>query len=166
MAVTLVEILAVATMVLGLLLIPLGVPGLWVMIAALVLAVAVGSPVAWATVLGLAVLAGVAELGEYLAVKLASDRYGGSNRAFWGAIGGGIIGAVVGTPLPVAGSLVGILIGTFAGAVLVAWIESRDAGAAVQVGWGAVLGRAAATAVKTAAGLAILVVSAGSFWLW
>lgn len=163
---TLVEVAAAVVMLGGLLVIPLGVPGLWFMIAALVVAVLLGAPVAWGTLLALAVLAGVAELGEYLAVKVASDRYGGSNRAFWGAIGGGIIGAVVGTPVPVVGSLVGILVGTFAGAVLVAWLESRNAGGAVRVGWGAVLGRAAAAAVKTGAGLVILVVSVGSFWLW
>ena len=166
MALTLIEIAAVVVMLGGLFLIPLGIPGLWFMVAALTGAVVLGAPVAWGTLLGLAVLAGVAELGEYLAVKVASDRYGGSNRAFWGAIGGGIIGAIVGTPVPVVGSLVGILIGTFAGAVLVAWLESRDTGGAVRVGWGAVLGRAAAAAVKTGAGLVILVVAAGSFWLW
>lgn len=163
---TLVEVAAVVVMLGGLLVIPLGIPGLWFMIAALTVAVLLGAPVAWGTLLGLAVLAGVAELAEYLAVKVASDRYGGSNRAFWGAIGGGIIGAVVGTPVPVVGSLVGILVGTFGGAVLVAWLESRDAGGAVRVAWGAVLGRAAAAAVKTGAGLVILVVSVGSFWLW
>ncbi len=163
---TLIEIAAVIVMAAGLFLIPLGIPGLWLMIAVLAAAILLGAPVAWTTLLGLAVLAGVAELTEYLAVKFASDRYGGSNRAFWGAIGGGIIGAVVGTPVPVVGSLVGILIGTFAGAVLVAWLESRDAGGAVRVGWGAVVGRAAATAVKTAAGLVILLVSVGGFWLW
>lgn len=166
MAVTLVEIAAVAAMVVGLLLIPLGVPGLWVMIAALAVAVLAGSAVAWGTVLVLAVVAGVAELGEYVAVRLASDRWGGSSRAFWGAIAGGIVGAMAGTPVPVVGSLIGILLGTFAGAVLAAWLESRDAREAVQVGWGAVLGRAAATAVKTGAGLAILLVAVGSFWLW
>lgn len=166
MTATLVEVLALVVMVVGLLLIPLGIPGLWLMIAALLAAIVFGSPVGWSTLLGLAVLAGVAELGEYLAVKLASGRYGGSNRAFWGAVAGGVIGGVLGTPLPVVGSLAGVLLGTFAGAVLVAWLESRDAGGAVKVGWGAVLGRAAAAAVKTAAGLVILVVSAGSFWLW
>lgn len=163
---TLVEIAAVAIMLLGLLLIPVGIPGLWVMIAALAAAVLLGAPVAWWTVLGLALLAGVGELGEYLAVKVASDRYGGSNRAFWGAVAGGLVGGVVGTPVPVVGSLVGVLVGTFAGAVTVAWWEARDAGAAARVGWGALLGRAAAAAVKTAAGLVILLVAVGAFWLW
>lgn len=166
MSVLVVEIAAVAAMLVGLLLIPLGVPGLWVMVAGLVGAVLLGAPVGWWTVLGLAVLAGVGELGEYLSVKVASDRYGGSNRAFWGAVAGGIVGGVVGTPVPVVGSLVGVLVGTFAGGVALAWWEARDAGRAVQVGWGAVLGRAAAAAVKTAAGLVILLVAVGSFWLW
>lgn len=166
MTVTVVEILAAAVMLLGLLLVPLGIPGLWVMIGALVVSVLLGAPVAWWTVLGLAVVAGVGELGEYLAVKVASDRYGGTNRAFWGAIVGGLAGGVVGAPVPVVGSLVGVLVGTFAGAVAVAWWEARDAGQAARVGWGALLGRAAASAVKTAAGLVILLVAVGAFWLW
>lgn len=166
MSVTAVEVVATAVMVLGLLLVPLGIPGLWVMVAALVGAVLLGAPVGWLTVLGLALLAGVAELGEYLAVKLASERWGGSSRAFWGAVAGGLVGGLVGAPVPVAGSLVGVMAGTFAGAMAVAWVESRDAGGAVQVGWGALLGRAAAAATKTAAGLAILLVAAGSFWIW
>lgn len=166
MTVTLVEIAAVAVMVLGLALIPLGIPGLWVMMAALLAAVLLGAPMGWAAVLGLAVLAGLAEVGEYLAVKVASERWGGSSRAFWGAVAGGLMGGLVGTPVPIVGSLIGLLVGTFGGAVAVAWLESRDAGGAVRVGWGAVLGRAAAASVKTAAGLSILVVAVGTFWIW
>lgn len=166
MPVTLVEVAALIVMLGGLLLIPLGIPGLWVMVAGLVAAVLLGAPVSWWTALGLAALAGLAELGEYLAVKAASDRYGGSDRAFWGAVAGGIAGGVVGTPVPVVGSLLGVLVGTFGGAGAVAWWEAREAGAAAQVGLGAVLGRAAAAAMKTAAGLVIVVVSVGAFWLW
>lgn len=166
MTTTVVEVAAVVVMAAGLLVIPLGGPGLWIMMAAVVAAVLLGAPVGWGTVLALALVAAVAELVEYLAVKLASGRYGGSNRAFWGAIAGGIVGGIVGTPVPVVGSLVGLLVGTFGGAVAAAWLDSRDAGDAVRVGWGAVLGRAAAAAAKTAAGLAILAVSVGSFWLW
>lgn len=163
---TVAEVTAVAVMLVGLLLIPLGIPGLWLMLAALAGAVLAGAPVGWVTVLGLVLLALVAELGEYLAVRFASGRYGGSGRAFWGAVVGGVVGGVAGTPVPVVGSLLGVLLGTFGGAVAVAWLESRDARDATRVGWGAVLGRAAAAAVKTAAGLAVLVVSVGSFWLW
>ena len=156
---------SVVLMALLLLLVPLGLPGTWLMIAVLTVGLVAGR-VAWTTLLLLVGVVALAELAEFLLVRRASMRYGGSNRAFWGAIGGGIIGAVVGTPVPVVGSLVGILIGTFAGAVVVAWMESRDAGGAVRVGWGAVLGRAAAAAVKTGAGLVVLLVSVGSFWLW
>lgn len=166
MSTTVVEVTAVLVMATGLLLIPLGIPGLWVMVAALVAAALLGAPMGWGTVLALALVAAAAEVAEFLAVKLASDRYGGSSRAFWGAIVGGVLGALVGTPVPVAGTLLGLLVGTFAGAVGVAWLDSRDAGKAVRVGWGAVLGRAVAAAAKTAAGLAIMAVSVGTFWLW
>lgn len=163
---TVIEIAAVLAMTAGLLLVPLGIPGLWVMLAALAAAALLGAPVGWGTVLGLAALAAAAELGEFLAVRAAGERYGGSDRAFWGAIAGGVVGGVLGTPVPVLGSLIGVLAGTFSGAVAAAWTESRGAGEAVRVGWGSLLGRVAATAMKAAAGVAILVVSAGSFWLW
>lgn len=157
-------IIAVAVMVLGLLLIPLGLPGLWVMVAVLAAAAVVGA-VGWPTLAVMVGLALIAELAEYVAVQRFSVRYGGDNWTFAGAILGGIVGAVVGTPLPLVGSLVGLVLGTFGGAVGVTLYRRRDLGESVRVGRGAVLGRAAAAALKTVAGLLTLGVGVAALLL-
>lgn len=142
-------------MVAGLAIIPLGLPGLWVMVGVLAAATLAGA-VGWMTLAAVVALGLGAELGEYVVVQRFSLRYGGDNHAFAGAVVGGIIGAVVGTPLPVVGSLVGLVIGTFAGGMALAWYRSRDVEASLRVGRGAVLGRAAAAALKVTAGLVTL----------
>lgn len=149
-------VLGIAAMFVCLLLVPLGIPGVWLMLGVLAVGAITGEvdPALLAALVGVAALA---EAGEYLLVKRLSGRYGGSSRAFWGAILGGIAGAVMGVPLPLAGSLAGAFLGSFAGALLVALWETRRLREAARVGWGAVLGRVGATALKTAAGLGILI---------
>lgn len=149
--------LAIILLVAFLLLVPLGLPGTWLMLVVLAVATYAGEVALW-TFAALAAVAGVAELAEFVAVKRLSARYGGSGRAFWGAIAGGVLGILVGAPIPVGGSLVAGVVGTFAGAALTAYWEGGEVGAAARVGWGAVLGRALAVGAKVAAGIAILVV--------
>lgn len=148
---------AVALMALLLLLVPLGLPGTWLMVGVLVVGLVAGR-VAWTTLLVLVALVALAEVAEFLLVRHSSLRYGGSSRAFWGAVAGGLIGVVVGVPVPVVGSLVAGVGGTFLGAGLVAMWEERHVASAARVGWGAVVGRALSAAVKIGAGLVVLVV--------
>lgn len=154
-------VLGIVFMVLCLLLVPLGLPGLWLMLAILGVG-ALSGAVSWWLLVLLALLAGAAELIEFLLVRHMSIRFGGSRRAFWGALAGGILGFIVGIPIPIIGSLLAGLIGTFAGAALVSWHELRDLGPATRVGWGAVLGRAFSAIVKTAAGVIILAFGSGA----
>lgn len=149
-------ILALVAMVVCLFLIPLGLPGLWLMLGILGVA-ALGGAVGWGLLLLLTLVAGVAELLEFLAVQRMSARYGGSRKAFWGALGGGLIGALAGAPIPIIGSLVMGLFGTFTGAAFVTWLDVKDLGPAARVGLGALIGRSIAAIVKTAAGIVILV---------
>ena len=156
--------LAIVVMVGSLFVIPLGFPGLWIMIAVLVVATAFGE-VAWWMLLFLVLLGVGAELVEWVILKKTSARYGASNKAFWGAVAGGLIGVLIGMPIPVVGALIAGLIGTFAGAAAVALWETRKLRAAGRAAWGAVLGRAFAAAFKTAAGVAILVLGAAAL-IW
>jgi hypothetical protein len=158
--------LAVVVMVVALLLIPLGIPGLWVMIGVLTLAVA-GDEVSPWILLMLVVVAVLAELAEWVIVARTSARWGGSRKAFWGAIAGGLAGILLGlpVPLPILGPLLAGLLGTFAGAAAVTLWETRAMRSAGRVGCGAVLGRAFAAAVKTAAGVVILVTGAAALIL-
>src|SRR5437667_6770761 len=144
----------------GLVLVRLGLPGLWVMVAGVV-------GYGWLTdfrsvgVTTIALVLGLALVGEivetWLGFRLAR-RYGGSPRAGWGALVGGIVGAVVGVPVPVVGSVIGGFVGSFAGAALFEYSRSWTTTTAVRAGWGAVLGRAAAAALKIALGVVIAVV--------
>jgi uncharacterized protein YqgC (DUF456 family) len=85
-------------------------------------------------------------------------RFGGSPRAFWGAVAGGFLGLFVGFPVPIVGPLLTSIVGTFVGAAAVTYWESREAIAAGRVATGAILGRALAVVVKAGAGVAILAI--------
>jgi uncharacterized protein YqgC (DUF456 family) len=145
----------------GLLLVPLGLPGLWVMAAGF-LAYGWLTEFRSVSVAMIAIVVGLAFVGEIVESWLGfryARRYGGSSRAGWGALLGGLVGAVVGVPVPVVGSVIGAFVGSFGGAAVFEYSRSRRAGVAVGGGWGAVLGRAAAAAAKIALGVVIGVVS-------
>lgn len=159
------DILAVSILVvsgvIGLVLIPLGLPGIWLMILGLL-------AYAWLTdfrsvgAVTLALATGLGVFGEIVESWLGfryARRYGGSSRSGWGALIGGLVGAVVGVPVPVVGSVVGAFVGAFVGAGMFEYSYSRRAEIAVSAGWGAVVGRAAAAAVKIALGLVIAVIA-------
>jgi uncharacterized protein len=152
-------LLLVISSLAGLLLIPFGLPGLWVMVLGVL---AYGWLTDFQTVTPgiVALVVVLALLGEAIEAWLGfrfARRYGGSRRAGWGALAGGLIGAVVGVPVPLIGSVVGGFVGAFAGAALLEYTRERRAGAAAGAGWGAVLGRAAAAAVKMGLGIVIAV---------
>ena len=151
--------LGIAVLVLGLLSIPLGLPGLWIMIGVAAVAAITGE-IGTVTLLACVLLAIIAELIEFLLVRKLTKQYGGSKKAFWGAIGGGFVGVLIGAPIPIIGSVIMGMIGAFAGAAIVTFAETKQMGAAHRVGWGAVLGRMFTTVAKTAAGVAILVLAA------
>jgi uncharacterized protein len=143
----------------GLALVALGLPGLWVMVLGL-LAYGWLTDFTSVSITLIAVVVGLAVLGEvveaWVGFRLAG-RYGGSTRAGWGALAGGLVGAAVGVPIPVVGSVIGGFVGAFAGAALFEYTRAMRADVAVGAGWGAVLGRAAATAAKMALGVVIAV---------
>lgn len=143
----------------GLVLIPLGLPGLWVILLGIV-------GYGWLTDFqtlsaGFLILAiALALLGEVLESWIGfrfARRYGGSSRAGWGALVGGLIGAIIGVPVPIIGSVVGGFVGAFVGAAVFEYTRARHSGVAAKAGWGAVLGRAAAAAVKMGVGVVMVV---------
>lgn len=155
-------VLLVVCCVVGLVLVLLGLPGLWVMVLGVI-------GYGWLTgfhtvgVATIAIVVGLALMGEVVEWWLGfwcAERYGGSRRAGWGALVGGIVGAVIGVPVPVIGSVIGAFVGSFIGAAAFEYTRQLSAGVALRAGWGAVLGRAAAAALKVALGLAIAVIGA------
>lgn len=150
-------LLLLAALVVGLLLIPFGLPGLWVMVGAVLLhSWLVPGQIGMITVIGVTVLAIVAEILEFLAAGRYARKYGGSRRAAWGAILGGIAGAIIGVPIPVIGSVIGAFAGSFAGALAAEMTLGSRMGDATRVATGALIGRAVATALKVAIGVALL----------
>ena len=148
-------------------LIPLGLPGIWLMLAAaLALNALPGpAPIGTAALVGAVLLAVVAEVLEFTVAARYTTRYGGSRRAGWGAILGGLAGAVVGVPVPVVGSVIGAFVGAFAGAYVAERTRRAEHGAATRVATGALIGRAAAAALKTACGLAIAALLLAAAWV-
>lgn len=151
-------LLAVACLV-GLVLVPLGLPGLWVMVLGVIGYGALTefrSVGVWTIGITL-VLAFTGEIIESWVGFSYARKYGGSRRAGWGALVGGIVGAIVGVPVPVIGSVIGAFVGSFLGAALFEYSYSQRAEVALGAGWGAFLGRAFASAAKVALGLIITI---------
>ncbi|AHG92231.1 protein of unknown function DUF456 (plasmid) [Gemmatirosa kalamazoonensis] len=154
-------LLLALVLLVSIVMIPLGLPGLWVMIAAAVgynaLTVgAIAGPIGWPTLVGTVALGIVSEILDFTLAARFARKYGGSRRAGWGAIVGGFLGAFAGIPIPIVGSVIGAFLGAFAGA-FIAEMSNRGSGAgtATRVAWGALLGRAAGAALKVGFGLAI-----------
>lgn len=149
----------------SLLLIPFGLPGLWVMLGATLLywiAVPAGGIGFWILIVASALVV-TAEVLEFTIAGSYTRRYGGSGRAAWGAILGGVVGAIIGVPIPIVGSVFGAMVGAFVGAFAGELTVARAArGNPARVATGALLGRAVAAAVKCGFGIvvAVLVFSA------
>jgi uncharacterized protein YqgC (DUF456 family) len=143
----------------GLVLIPFGLPGLWLIVLAIIgygWLTDFQTISAWFLILVIA-LALAGELIEAWIGFRFAQRYGGSRRAGWGALIGGLVGAIVGVPVPVVGSVVGGFVGAFVGATVFEYTRARHAEGAARAGWGAVLGRAAAVGIKMGIGVVLVV---------
>jgi len=150
-------VLLTAVLILSLVLIALGLPGLWVMItSAVIYNILVGdTPIGWLTLVAVTVLAVIAEILEFGLAGKYARKYGGSRRASWGAIIGGTLGAILGFPLPIVGPLIGAFVGSFIGALVGEISQGSTRKDATRVATGALLGRVFATAIKIGIGCAI-----------
>ena len=146
-----------AVIILSLILIVLGLPGLWIMVASAVVynMIVPGDPIGWVSLIAVAVLALVAELLEFTMTGRYARKYGGSRRAGWGAILGGIVGAMVGFPVPIVGPIIGAFVGSFVGALVAELTGGASAGDATRVAKGALLGRVVSTVLKIGIGFTI-----------
>lgn len=143
--------------ILSLILIVLGLPGLWIMVASAVAynMIVPGDPIGWFTLLAVAVLALVAELLEFSLTGRYARKYGGSRRASWGAILGGMVGAMIGFPVPVIGPIIGAFVGSFCGALFAELTGGTSARDATRVAKGALIGRVVSTMLKIGIGFTI-----------
>jgi uncharacterized protein YqgC (DUF456 family) len=113
----------------------------------------------WTFVIILLVACVLVEVADAVAGSLGISRRGGSAKAGWAALFGGLIGMVLGgfIPVPVLGSLIGMCAGSFAFAF---WVErsrlQHDARAA-HIAWGAVWARLGVMVIKTVTALGMTV---------
>lgn len=157
---SLATLLLVAALAGSLFLIPLGLPGLWLMLgSALVYWITIpAGGIGLFTIIGASVLVVIAEVLEFTIAGSYTRKYGGSRRASWGAILGGVVGALFGVPVPVIGSIIGAMLGAFVGAFVGELTVSRaDRGDPTKVAMGALFGRAVAAAVKCGIGIVVAV---------
>jgi uncharacterized protein YqgC (DUF456 family) len=142
---------------LSLILIVLGLPGLWIMVATAVTynMIVKGDPIGWVSIVAVTVLAFIAELLEFSMTGKYARKYGGSRRAGWGAIIGSIVGAMVGVPVPIVGPVIGAFLGSFIGALIAEVTRGSSAGDATRVAKGALIGRVVSTALKIGIGFTI-----------
>ncbi len=161
-------LLLAAVLLLCLFLVPLGLPGLWLMLTAafvfnwLVPTASIG----WLAIGTAFAMAVLAEVLEFTLSARYTQKYGGSRRAGWGAILGGIAGAIVGVPVPVIGSIIGAFIGSFIGALVLEYTRANATRTtATRVATGALMGRVAAAAAKTGLGCAVAATLLFGAWL-
>ena len=151
-------LLLAAVLLLSFVMIPFGLPGLWIMVgAALAYQLLLPGTVGMVTLVGTALLALVAEVLEFTLAGRYARKYGGSRRAGWGAIIGSIVGAIVGVPIPILGSIVGGFVGAFVGAFIAERSRGTERAGSSRVATGALIGRVVAAAMKTGIGVVIAV---------
>jgi len=152
-------LLLVGAIVLGLLMIPFGMPGTLILFgAALCYYLLVpGGGIGLTTVIIIGVLMAIAEGLEWVLTTRFTRKYGGSRRAGWGAIIGGMVGGFMGVPIPIVGPVIGAFLGAFIGAFAFEWSRGTPTQGSARVAWGAFLGRVAAAAMKVAIGLVMAV---------
>jgi uncharacterized protein YqgC (DUF456 family) len=151
-------LLLAAVLLLSFVMIPFGLPGLWIMVgAALAYQLLLPGTIGMVTLVGTALLALVAEVLEFTLAGRYARKYGGSRRAGWGAIIGSIVGAIVGVPIPILGSIVGGFVGAFVGAFIAERSRGTELAGSSRVATGALVGRAVAAAMKTGIGVVIAV---------
>lgn len=144
----------------GIVLVPLGLPGTFVILAGAVFYNLIHGSMAL-SINVLAVLLGLAIIGEILeyilGVSMAIKR-GASRRAAFGGIIGGIAGAFAGIPVFMIGPVIGLFIGVFAGAFLVELAVKKNAAASFRSAMGAFYGRLGAVLVKTLIGITMVII--------
>jgi hypothetical protein len=146
----------------GLFLTILGLPGLWLMVAAT-------AGYAWLTgwdhfvglpsLVALMIVGLLAEAAEFFAGAAGSKAAGGRMRGMIGAIVGALIGGIAFSfvPIPVVSTIFGACFGAFLGAALME-LTDKDFRHALRVGYGAAKGRLAGIIVKLGFGIVMLLI--------
>lgn len=145
----------------GLILVPLGFPGTWVIVLcaffySIFTDFQAGRSDFW-PLFFVILMAVVAELLEFGIGILASKRTKVSNGAIVASIIGGLFGTMIGLPIFIIGSFLGLLLGTFLGAFVYEIVQVKDFRRALRVATASFFSRITAMFVKTMVALAMVI---------
>jgi uncharacterized protein YqgC (DUF456 family) len=139
-------LLLALVIVLSMVMIVLGLPGLWIMIASAITynIVVPERPMSWLSMIGIVVLGIVAEVLDFTLAGKYARKYG-------------FIGAFIGVPLPIVGPLIGALVGSFVGAFVGEVRSGGERAAGAKVATGALIGRVFGTVIKVGLGFTVAI---------
>lgn len=144
----------------GVVMIPFTLPGTWVIVVASFLYALVRDYQASADWKVIAVLAGLALLGElieFLTGTLGPAKEKVPTGAIVCSVIGGIAGAIIGVPVFLIGALLGLLLGSFFGAFLYCLVKDGHVRQALRHSWLILTSRVIAIFAKTAIGAGMVV---------
>jgi len=144
LGITLLVVLALT----GLVAIPFGLPGIFIIAGGYLSFGLCTGEISWGFFVLILVFAGLSELFEWIVSAYGARRLGTSRQGVIGAIAGGIAGALIGVPVFLVGSVLGLFLGAFLGALILEYMHSSDFDKSVRSAAGALLARATAIAVK------------------
>lgn len=142
-------------------------PANWVLLALVAgwKAVHPAMDLTWTGFAGLAALALVAEVLEFVIQLKGSKKYGASGKGNFGGIIGAIVGAILGAGFLFGlGALPGALVGAYGGCLLVEVLMGRNFEEARAAAWGAMWGKFFGLTVKAGLGGAILAIAVPYIW--
>ncbi len=148
------KIFVCVSTLLGIILVPLGLPGLWLIVATSLTYsyfydFGPGSSDYWVNAI-LFLLALLAEVLEFLVGTFGSKAMVEvSTGAIISSIVGALIGAMIGVPVFLIGAFLGLLLGAFLGAFIYEWIVQKDFSVAVTTAVAVFLSRMVASFLKT-----------------
>jgi uncharacterized protein YqgC (DUF456 family) len=167
------DVLLFVGMLIGLVVIPFGLPGAAIiLISVLIYAILTGfaAQIGVALFIMLAILTLIAETADNWLTALGARRFGASSGSIWLSLLGGLLGAILfGAPLAFVMGPLGPVVGGFAGAFLIVFLyeysQQKDARQAFRAGMGAFVGRMAGIMLKLviAVGMVAAVVAAFLF---
>ena len=155
------------TLLIGVIIVPLGLPGTFLIAVAVLLhGYFTGFvPFSISLIIWLFIIAAAGELIEFFFGAASARKFGGSRKAMWGAILGGFAGAILGSGVaPIIGTIAGALAGAFCGAALFEFLTNKDAKAAIRVGFGAFLGALGGRFTKVMLAIVMVVLTAINFF--
>jgi uncharacterized protein YqgC (DUF456 family) len=158
------EVVLFLGMLLGLAIIPLGLPGaalILVCILVYALATDFSAGIGIPFFIFLCGLTAIAETADNWLTALGARRYGASTTAMWLSLPGGLLGAIaIGSPLAFLfgplGPVAGAILGAFASVVFYEYRRRKNWREALRAGWGTFLGRMAGIMLKLAIAVAMV----------